>query len=106
MFRPSCVVTVAALLAAGTGVPRAHAQDREFTRTVDLQASGTLRVEGSKGSIQLTSWDKPQVEIHARIELPRHEPREYAQRAVDATQIDVIAGTGSVSIRSNYDQVP
>jgi hypothetical protein len=84
----------------------AAAQDREFTRTVDLQPGGRLRVEGSKGSIRLISWDRAQVDIRARIELPREESADYAQRAVDATEIDVVATAGSVSIRSDYDRVP
>jgi hypothetical protein len=84
----------------------AAGQDREFTRSVDLQPSGTLRLEGSKGSIRLTSWDRPQVDIRARIELPDHEPSDYARQAVDATEIEVTTGSGSVSIRSNYDRVP
>ena len=47
------------------------AQDRQFAETVDLAPGGTLRVDGNKGSMQITSWDRPQVEIRARIELPR-----------------------------------
>jgi hypothetical protein len=82
------------------------AQDREFTRTVDLQPSGTLRIEGDKGSIQLSSWDSPQVEIRARIESPENVPAEHAQQAVDATEIEVVTGSGSVAVRSNYDRVP
>jgi len=96
------------LMAAMLVVTSASAlgQDREFLRTVDLQPSGMLRVEGSKGSIRLTSWDRPQVDIRARIELPRRVSADYAQQAVNATEIDVVATTGSVSIRTNYDRVP
>jgi hypothetical protein len=82
------------------------AQDRQFTRTVDLQPSGTLAVEGDKGSITITSWDQPQVDIRARIELPDDVPAEYAQAVVDATKIEVTAGSGSVSVRTNHDDVP
>lgn len=107
MIRPApfsiLTVGLAALL---TTCASAAGQDRQFTRTVDLQASGTLRLEGSKGSIRLTSWDRPQVDIRARIELPDHEPADYAQQAVDATEIEVTTMSGAVSIRSNYDRVP
>ena len=92
-----------ALLLTGS---RASAQDREFSRTVELPQSGTLRVEGNKGSMHISSWDRPQVEIRARIELPDEVPAEYAQQVVDATEIDVTATNGSVSVRSNYDNVP
>jgi hypothetical protein len=99
----SAVAVVAAVALASSPV---EAQDRQFTRTVDLQPSGTLRVEGDKGSIRLSSWDQPQVEIRARIELPDDVPAEYAQQVVDATEIEVTASSGSVSVRSNYDNVP
>jgi hypothetical protein len=82
------------------------AQDREFSRTIDLPASGRLLVEGSKGSMQISSWDRPQVEIRARIELPPDEAASYAQQAVDATEIEVTTGSGSVFVRTNYDRVP
>ena len=82
------------------------AHDRQFTRTVDLPPSGRLRVEGDKGSIRVTSWDRSQVDIRARIELPADVPADYAQQAVDATEIEVSTTGGEVSIRSNYDRVP
>jgi hypothetical protein len=82
------------------------AQDRQFSRTVDLQPSGSLRVEGDKGSIRISSWEQPRVEIRARIELPDDESADYAQAVVDATEIEVTANSGSVSVRSNYENVP
>jgi hypothetical protein len=82
------------------------AQDRQFAQTVDLQQSGTLRVESSKGSMQITGWDRPQVDIRARIELPKDVSAEYAQQVVDATEIEVVASGGSVTVRSNYDRIP
>lgn len=97
------VVILAAVIVASSP---AAAQDRQFTRTVDLQPTGTLRVEGDKGSIRISSWNQPQVEICARIELPDDASAEYAQQVVEATEIEVTASNGSVSVRSNYDNVP
>lgn len=94
---------LAGLLA--TAAPAAG-QDRQFTRTVVLQPTGMLRLQGGKGSIRPTSWDRSQVEIRARIELPDDEPADYAQQVVDATEIEVITTSVSVSIRSNYDRMP
>jgi hypothetical protein len=100
--RSSAAAVLAVVFASSPGA----AQDRQFTQIVDLQQSGTLRVEGNKGSMQISSWDRPQVEIRARIELPEDVPADYAQQTVDATGIDVTANSGSVSVRSNYDRVP
>ena len=84
----------------------AAAQDRQFAQTVELQQSGSLRIEGNKGSMQISSWDRPQVEIRARIELPEDEPADYARQVVEATEIEVTTSNGSVSVRSSYDNVP
>lgn len=100
MFR--WTVFTAALLA---GWP-ATAQTREFTRTVELDAGGTLRVEGNKGSMRITSWDRSEVDIRARIEAPDDAPSDYAQQAVDAATVDVTGSRSSVSVMSNYENVP
>jgi hypothetical protein len=99
----TAATAVAAAILASSPV---GAQDRQFTRTVDLQPSGTFRVEGDKGSIRISSWDQPQVDIRARIELPEHVPADYAQQVVDATEIEVTASSGSVSVRTNHDNIP
>jgi hypothetical protein len=101
-----CIHTWSALLVALLTSSPLAAQDRQFSRTVDLPPSGSLTIEGGKGSIRLTSWDRPQVDIRARIELPADVSADYAQQAVDATQIEVTTSSGAVSIRSNYDGVP
>lgn len=97
------VFAVALFLAAA--VPAA-AQSREFAQTVDLDPGGALRISGNKGSMQVTSWDQPRVEIRARIERPGDVDADYAARAVEATRIDVVGDGRSLTVRSNYDAVP
>jgi len=84
----------------------AAAQTREFSRTVDLDAGGALRVVGSRGSMRITSWDQPKVEIRARIVRPEDVEDDYATRAVDATRIEVTGDRKAVSVSSDYSQVP
>jgi hypothetical protein len=96
------ILTAGLVVAAGS----AYAQSSDFTRTVDLDAGGSLRVVGSKGSMHITSWDRPQVEINARITRPDGVDDDYAKRAVEATRIEVTGSVHSVTIASNYDQVP
>lgn len=84
----------------------AAAQSREFTHTTRLDPGGALRVVGSKGSMRIASWDQPQVDIRATIERPDDVDEDYAARAVEATRIDVTGDSGSVTVRSNYDDVP
>lgn len=99
--------TVAVVFAMALVVPLpAAAQTSEFNETVPLSAGGRMRLEGSKGSITITSWDREEVEIRALIEAPDNVDADYARRAVDATTVDVTGTPASVSIRSNYDDVP
>ena len=84
----------------------ASAQSREFSRTVELDPAAALRVVGGKGSIRITSWDQPQVEIRARIERPDQVSDDYASRAIGATNIEVTGDRRSLSVVSNYSNVP
>lgn len=97
-------IAACALVIAWSG--SAVAQDREFSRTVALDAGGSLRVDGSKGSMRITGWDRPEVEIRARIEAPRGEDAEYARRVVEATRIDVTGQGASVVVATSYEDVP
>jgi hypothetical protein len=102
--RTALVAGVALLLSA----PAALAQSKEFSRTVSLESGGELILDASKGSVQLSAWNRNEVEIRARIEASNWPAFDtnYSQRAVEATTVDVDATTRSVKIRSNYDNVP
>lgn len=99
-------LSVAAVFGALLAASAAAAQSREFTRTVELRPGGTLRVEGNKGSMRITSWDQPRVDIRARIEPPEGVTADYAARAVEAAAVDVVGDGSSVTVRSNYENVP
>ncbi len=81
-------------------------QGREFRKTVEFASGGDLRLGTDKGSVRLTSWDQNLVDIYARIEPPDHVDAEYGQRAVEAARIEVTGDARSLTIRSNFDDVP
>ena len=98
------VFAIAALIGAQGLV---YGQTKEFDQTVDLASGGRLILDGSKGDVEIIAWDEERVEIKARIEAPSGDvSADYARRAVEATTVDVDVSSGSVSIRSNYDDVP
>ena len=101
-MRPAIAAALAVVL---LGAP-ASGQSREFSRTVDLDAGGSLRIEGGKGSMRITSWDQPRVEIRARIVRPDDVDDEYASRAVEATNIAVTGDRKAVAVVSDYSTVP
>jgi hypothetical protein len=84
----------------------AIAQSREFKKTVDFTAGGELKVHSDRGSVRLSSWDQNQVEVFARIVKPDWAGSDFDPRSIDATKIDVIGDTRSLSIRANFDDVP
>jgi hypothetical protein len=83
-------------------------QSREFTRTVALEPGGELRLDASKGSVQLSAWNRNEVEVRARIEGSDWLglDTDYVKAAVEATTVDVVGESSSVWVRSNYDRVP
>jgi hypothetical protein len=81
-------------------------QSREFSKTVEFAPGGDLRFNTDKGSVRLTAWDQSRVEIRARIDAPKDIDADYGRRAVDATRIEVLSDARSITIRSNFDDVP
>ena len=97
------------LLAVGLGVvsaAAAAAQERTFRQTMEFQAGSRLALETDRGSLRLTSWDRPSAEIVARIEPPSGVDDDYAREAVDGTAIEVRGNRRSVRIRTDYRGVP
>ena len=84
----------------------AAAQSKQFDKTVPLPSGGYLSLNATRGSVKLTSWDRNEVEIRARIQAAPRVDADYARQSVDATTVDVTSGTRDVRIRSNYDKVP
>ena len=91
------------LLLAAPGM--ASAQGDTYEETVALPAGGSLAIEAAGGSVLLLAWDRPQVEIQARIEAPADVDGAYAREIVTATRIDVRATAGEVRIRSDFSDV-
>jgi hypothetical protein len=100
MFKALCVLAGVAVAAP------AVAQSKEFAKTVPLPSGGYLGLHATRGSVKLTSWDRNEVEIHARIQAAPRVNADYARESVDATTVDVTSGARDVRIRSNYDKVP
>lgn len=101
-FRPAVITAI--LLA--TTILASPFQSREFRRMVEFQPGGQLTIKTDLGSVKLTSWDQNQVEIYARIEPQKDTSPEYAARAVEAAKVEVTGDARSLTIRSNFNDVP
>jgi hypothetical protein len=103
MLHRSALPVLVLVLSAGVAL---SAQDTTFEETVTLEPGGRLSLDTTRGSVRLTSWDQPTVEIRARIEPPSGVDDDYARAAVEGTTIEVEASGRAVRIRSNFDDVP
>ena len=76
----------------------ALAETKTIDRTLPLSATGTVALEAHNGSIQVRTWDRPEVEIHVRIDWFGASASSYRVRA---TTVDIDGSADRVSIRWN-----
>ncbi len=90
------IVLLAAAAAQAADVKEVH-------RTIPLDRDGRVSVNTYKGSVTVTTWDRPEVSVDARIE-PDGDDREDREK-VQWTEVRISGSGGSVEIKSDYDQV-
>jgi hypothetical protein len=76
----------------------AAAEVKNIDRTLPLSATGTVAVQAHNGWIEVRTWDRPEVEIHVRIEWPGVSASSYRFRD---TMVDVAGSADRVSITWN-----
>ncbi len=76
--------------------------DRNVHQVLNLSNSGRLTLVTHNGSVTITTWNQPKIDIAARIE---QGDSDYPE---DVQNVDVrISGTGSsVRVETNYDAIP
>lgn len=72
---------------------------KEFKRTVPLEANGRFSLDTYKGSIRISAWDQPQVDIQARIVA---DPVGWFTGPVEDVEIRVDQSSGSVRVKTQY----
>jgi hypothetical protein len=79
------------------------ADSKTVDKTLRLAANGSVTIESHNGSITVHTWDRPQIEIHARIEMSSWSGFSSAdRRRYDDTRVDIDTFGDSVRIKSNY----
>ena len=92
-MRTLCVLLFGCVAAYG-------ADTKNVDKTVPLSASGSVTLESHNGSIQVHTWDRAEVEIHARIESGGSSRDD--RRRFDQTTVEIDATSDSVRITSKY----
>ena len=80
-------------------------ESREVSKTVSLKPDGHVFVDTYKGSITVIVWEKPSVEIHAKIESDDSFSDKYSEERVRETEISIDNTESAVRIKTDYDNV-
>src|SRR5450756_1445858 len=76
----------------------AHAQvTQDFHRTVPLSADGRVSLDNINGNVEITGWDRDEVQIDA-VKKARDQQR------LDEARIEVNTGSDSVEIKTRYPE--
>ena len=86
-----------ALLAMLLAAPAYAQVTQDFHRTVPLTANGRVSLENINGDVEITGWDRNEVQIDA-------VKRARDQQRLDEARIEVDAGSDSVGIRTRYPE--
>ena len=99
-------LVVGAALALGAQSLVAADATKEVKKTVALEKDGRVSVETYKGSLRVAGWDRPEVEVAARVESDDGcGDSKYQAEMVRDTEIRIEGGGSSLSIESDYSRV-
>ena len=83
-------------LALGTAL--CSAQTKEVNRTVSLDAQGSVTLDSLRGSVHVSTWDRADVQIKARIDAAGSSSEDL--RRFDLTSVGIDSAANSVHIRT------
>lgn len=78
-------------------------ETKSVDRTLPLAATGSVTLETHNGSIQVETWDRPEIQVHARIEAAGASAEDVSR--FEATTVEVTAASDSVRIASKYPEL-
>ena len=97
-------------LSVAAAVALASMASAEVSRTIDetisLKVAGTLCIENYGGSIEVSTWDRPEVRVKATIVAQRGLDPEYARKTIERARIQIREKAHSVRVTSDFDDVP
>src|SRR5580692_11948329 len=88
---------LALILATASAVP-CFAISKEFNQTYPLQPGGSFELQNVNGTVEVQTWDRNEVEVHA-VKTAKHQESDLA-----LVSIDVDARPDAVSITTRYPQ--
>jgi hypothetical protein len=94
---------LATLFAILASITTLLAQSRDINRTLPLTAKGHLEIDTYKGEVRVTTWDQPQVEVYARIEVDGTSAE--SQRLANSTEVRIDSTGDTLRLKSDYPKM-
>ena len=85
------------------GAPIYAAETKHIDKTLALSAGGAVTLDAHNGSIQVRTWDRSEIEIHARIEAGGTSAE--ARRRFNETTVEIDSSPDRISIRSKFPDI-
>ncbi|MGH9369078.1 MAG: DUF4097 family beta strand repeat-containing protein [Thermoanaerobaculia bacterium] len=92
----------ASILSLALAAAAAGEDFKEVRKTIPLDPDGRVVIETFKGSIDVETWDRPEVGVAARVE-PDENGRHQAEK-VRETEVRIEGSGRRVRIESDYDR--
>ena len=90
------------LVPLALGAALCGAQSKEVVRTVSLDSQGSVTLDSLRGSIHVSTWDRAEVEIRARVEAAGSSSQDL--RRFDLTSVGIGSSANSVHIRTEVPE--
>jgi hypothetical protein len=91
------------LLLAFAALAAASDDVREIRKTFSLSPQGRIAIDTYKGTIHVSTWDKPQVELEVRIESDGWN--SFARELVRDTQIEMDSTPDTLRLKTRYPKM-
>jgi hypothetical protein len=79
------------------------ADSKIIEKLLPLPPTGSVTIENHNGSIRVTTWDRPEIQIHARIVMSSDFGfQDASRRRFDETRVDIGSFGDSVRIQSKF----
>src|SRR5882724_5388902 len=99
MFRRAlCLSAVVTFVLAMASAAPCFAISKEFNQTYPLQPGGSFELQNVNGTVDVQTWDRDEVEVHA-VKTAKHQESDLA-----LVSIDVDAKPDAVSVTTRYPQ--
>jgi DUF4097 and DUF4098 domain-containing protein YvlB len=97
------VVFILLILISLTSYVGKSQESKEIQKTLEMNKNGSVMIDTYKGSITIETWDKPEVNVVAKIEADG-SGRDEEEKVRD-TKIRIHGTSDRVEIETDYDQL-